>query len=89
MEFCPRWKDLSGGQARDLVTIRSPDINGDGRADLVVVHKGGALRAWLNMERQGREDVTFIEQFGIAGGATDDICRMLIADIGDCFSTCS
>ena len=40
-------------------------------------------------KRQGREDVTFIEQCGIADGATHDICRMLIADIGDCFSTCS
>ncbi|KAL2066782.1 hypothetical protein VTL71DRAFT_2854 [Oculimacula yallundae] len=81
------WSFVYGGEIfpgvkhANLVTIRFPDINGDGRADLVVVGKGGALRAWLNIGRQGQEDVTFIEQGGIAGGATDDITRIGFADI--------
>lgn len=81
------WSFVYGGEIfkgvkhANLMTIRFPDINGDGRADIVVVGKGGALRAWLNMGRQGGDDPTFIEQGGIAGGATDDITRVVFADV--------
>jgi hypothetical protein len=47
-------------------------------ANLVTIR----FRAWLNMGgSQGKEDVTFIAQGGIAGGATDDITRLVFADV--------
>lgn len=71
----------SGVPHANSLTIRFPDINGDGRGDYVIVGKGGALRAWLNMGGQGKQDVTFVAQNGIFKGASDDISRVLFADV--------
>ncbi|WP_190111152.1 FG-GAP-like repeat-containing protein [Streptomyces cinnamoneus] len=37
-------------------TVRLSDVNGDGRADYLVVDEDGSVRAWLNRSPDGRDD---------------------------------
>jgi hypothetical protein len=63
------------------MTLRFPDINGDGRADYVYIGKGGSLGHWLNTGTQGGQDVLFQAMGGIATGAAPDISKLFFADI--------
>ncbi|KAL4861685.1 SGNH hydrolase-type esterase domain-containing protein [Aspergillus spectabilis] len=81
------WKFVEGGQIASGVrhanweTLRFPDINGDGRGDYVYIGKGGSLHHWMNTGSPGGEDVLFLDQGGIATGASPDIERLVFADM--------
>ncbi|OIW24797.1 family 3 carbohydrate esterase, partial [Coniochaeta ligniaria NRRL 30616] len=83
------WKFAEGGQIASGVhhanwdTLRFPDINGDGRADYVVVGEGGALLHYMNTGTVGGTDVLFLAQGGIATGAVSNITTLVFADV--CF----
>lgn len=85
--YLNNWKWINGSQIwggapyANLKTLRFPDINGDGRADIVVVGLGGSVKHWLNMGRVGADDPVFHEQGGIATGAVGDISRLVFADV--------
>lgn len=86
-EWVNGWKFVEGGEIAsgvphaNLATLRFPDINGDGRADYVYIGEGGALMHWLNVGTAGGQDVLFHAQGGIATGATDDITKLVFADM--------
>ncbi|KAH8894324.1 integrin alpha N-terminal domain-containing protein [Thozetella sp. PMI_491] len=81
------WKFVEGGVIATGVphanweTLHFPDINGDGRADYVVVGQGGALRHFMNTGSAGGQDVLFLAQGGIATGAASDISKLVFADM--------
>lgn len=81
------WRFEDGGEIAsgvphaNLVTLRFPDINGDGRADYVYIGEGGSLRAFLNVGGKGGNDVIFYDQKGVATGAVSDISRLVFADV--------
>jgi hypothetical protein len=81
------WKFVGGGQIAsgvphaNWVTLRFPDINGDGRADYVYIGEGGALKHYMNTGTAGGQDVVFIDQGGIFNGATSNITRIVFADV--------
>lgn len=81
------WKFVDGGiiatgvPHANLATLRFPDINGDGRADYVYIGKGGSLNHWLNIGSPGGTDVSWHPQGGIATGASDDISKLVFADV--------
>ncbi len=81
------WKFTAGGQIASGVphanweTLRFPDINGDGRADYVVVGEGGALLHYLNTGSVAGQDVLFLAQGGIASGAVGNISELVFADV--------
>ncbi|PNP41723.1 hypothetical protein TGAMA5MH_06316 [Trichoderma gamsii] len=81
------WKFVEGGQIAtgvphaNLATLRFPDINGDGRADYVYIGEGGSLRHFMNTGTVGGQDVLFLEQGGIASGATSNITKLVFADM--------
>jgi hypothetical protein len=80
-EFVPAGQIASGVPFANLVTLRFPDINGDGRADYVVIGKGGSLGMWLNTGTAGGQDVLFLAQGGIATGASPNISNLVFADV--------
>jgi GDSL-like lipase/acylhydrolase family protein/VCBS repeat protein len=81
------WKFVPGGQLASGVphanwaTLRFPDINGDGRADYVIIGENGALGHWLNTGQPGSQDVLFVAQGGIATGASNDLSKVVFADM--------
>ncbi|KAH8671546.1 hypothetical protein BX600DRAFT_496225 [Xylariales sp. PMI_506] len=81
------WNFTAGGQIASGVpnanwyTIRFPDINGDGRADYVVVGESGSLLHYMNTGTVGGQDVLFLAQGGIASGAVVDISDLVFADV--------
>lgn len=81
------WKFYDGGIIATGVphanweTLRFPDINGDGRADYVVVGEGGSLLHYMNTGTAGGQDVLFLAQGGIATGAVSDISNLVFADV--------
>lgn len=81
------WKFVEGGQIAtgvphaNLATLRFPDINGDGRADYVYIGEGGSLRHFMNTGTVGGQDVLFLDQGGIASGATSNITKLVFADV--------
>jgi hypothetical protein len=81
------WKFVEGGQIAtgvphaNLKTLRFPDINGDGRADYVYIGEGGSLRHFMNTGTVGGQDVLFLDQGGIASGATSNISKLVFADV--------
>lgn len=79
--FIPGGVIASGVPHANLATLRFPDINGDGRADYVIVGKGGSLGLWLNIGQPGSHDVAFEAQGGIASGATSNFSNLLLEDI--------
>jgi hypothetical protein len=70
----------------NLATLRFPDLNGDGRADLSYVGKDGAVRSWLNVGRPGDTELVWHDLGGVAKGAVGDIFRLVFADVS--FSLC-
>ncbi|KAK2749084.1 hypothetical protein CKAH01_06581 [Colletotrichum kahawae] len=81
------WKFVEGGQIASGVphanwaTLHFPDINGDGRAVYVYAGSGGPLRHWMNTGSPGGQNVLFLDQGGIATGATSDISKLVLADM--------
>jgi hypothetical protein len=81
------WKFVGGGQIAsgvphaNWVTLRFPDINGDGRADYVYIGEGGALKHYMNTGTAGGQDVVFVDQGGIFNGATSNITKIVFADV--------
>ena len=55
--------------------------DGDGRADYVYIGKGGSLGLYLNTGTQGGHDVLFLNQGGIATGASSNIDNIVLSDI--------
>jgi hypothetical protein len=80
-KFSPGGMIASGVPHANLMTLRFPDINGDGRADYVYIGKGGSLAHWMNTGSQGGQDVLFHAMGGIATGAAPDISKLFFADI--------
>ncbi|KAK3699765.1 hypothetical protein LTR37_016274 [Vermiconidia calcicola] len=77
--FTPGGVVASGVPHANLRTLRFADINGDGRADYVIVGIGGALGLWLNMG-SGR-GIQFVPSGGIAVGASPNIDNLVLEDI--------
>lgn len=83
------WKFEAGGEIAsgvphaNLATLRFPDINGDGRADYVVMGQNGALKCFLNLGTVAGIDPIFYYQGTIASGAELDLSRIVFADVGD------
>lgn len=81
------WKFVGGGQIAsgvphaNWVTLRFPDINGDGRGDYVYIGEGGALKYYMNNGTTGGQDVLFLDQGGIFEGATSNITKIVFADV--------
>lgn len=67
-------------------TLHFPDINGDGRADYVIIGKGGSLALWVNMGHALGQDPVFYSQGGIATGASGDIENIVLADVSLSFA---
>lgn len=80
-KFVPAGQIASGVPHANLATLRFPDINGDGRADYVYLGKGGSVGHWLNTGSAGGQDVLFVAQGGIATGASDDVSKIVFADV--------
>ncbi|KAM0334429.1 hypothetical protein ACHAQA_001455 [Verticillium albo-atrum] len=86
------WLWETGGQAAsgvphsNLETLRFADINGDGRADYVIIGQGGALQAWLNIGKQGGTEIQWNGRGGIATGVIEDISKLLLADVRTYFT---
>ncbi|MEU6488604.1 FG-GAP-like repeat-containing protein [Streptomyces sp. NPDC046887] len=60
---------VAGGVGEAGSSIRLSDLNGDGRADYLVVHPDGLVRAWLNGgPKPGGGDYLWSGQGTIAGG---------------------
>ncbi|EHK47851.1 hypothetical protein TRIATDRAFT_282388, partial [Trichoderma atroviride IMI 206040] len=72
---------VSGVPHVNLKTLRSPDINGDGRAGYVYIGEGGTLKHYMNVGSVGGQDVIFYAQGEIATGAVDDMSRLVFANI--------
>ncbi|UKZ71029.1 uncharacterized protein TrAtP1_011997 [Trichoderma atroviride] len=72
---------VSGVPHVNLKTLRSPDINGDGRAGYVYIGEGDAFKRYMNVGSVGGQDVIFYAQGGIATGAVDDMSRLVFANI--------
>lgn len=79
--FNPGGVIATGVPHANLATLRFPDINGDGRADYVIIGEGGSLGLWLNTGQQGSYDLVFVAQGGIASGAASDLSHIELADI--------
>jgi hypothetical protein len=80
-KFVPNGTIAVGVPHANLATLRFPDINGDGRADYVYIGKGGSLGAWLNTGSPGGQDVLFVAEGGIATGASNEISKIVFADV--------
>lgn len=79
--FDPGGVIATGVPHANLKTIRFADINGDGRADYIIVGQGGSAAVWINTGSPGGTDVKFLAQGGIASGASDNIDNVVFADV--------
>ncbi|MER5885895.1 GDSL-type esterase/lipase family protein [Streptomyces sp. NPDC001941] len=61
--------------------MKYPDLNGDGRDDIVWVSPTGAATAWLNHEDQGRISWTYRGEIAMGTGLGPD--RVFFADLDD------
>ena len=79
--FQPGGQIASGVPHANLATLSFPDINGDGRADYVIVGESGAIAVWLNVGQPGSFKVSFADQGGVATGVGGDISSITVQDI--------
>jgi hypothetical protein len=81
------WLWVEGGQIApgvphaNWVTLRFPDINGDGRADYVYIGQGGSLHLYMNLGSVGGLDVSWHDRGGIATGAVANMADLVFGDV--------
>lgn len=70
--FQPGGMIASGVAHANLGTLRFADINGDGRADYLVIGDSGSVAAYLNVGQPGSQVLTFADQGGKFRRAVED-----------------
>jgi len=78
------WRDIgqvAGGTGAPLDQIQFADINGDGRADYLVVAGNGAIHAWINNGGDVAGGGGWIDRGQIAAGTGAPLSQLRFADI--------
>ncbi|MEV4432596.1 FG-GAP-like repeat-containing protein [Streptomyces sp. NPDC049555] len=76
------WSDpvaLASGVGEPMDTVRFADVDGDGKADYLVVHDDGSVRAWINGGAPGSNKWNEVK--GFAGGVGAPGSTVRFADV--------